>query len=203
MIGIRTTESAVWHALLTKSQVISSIQLPEAIETYLSRLVIRAMMIESQTKFTSAGNSECHEQMDRLKGGFADDFGDEEAYADSESAEGELHMLGDECLVLAGLMPERAIREQIPVSYFVSMAFRAYSQLAQEGSDPIYDLLASHLVDCVDVLHTMREIEVGSSCIDPLNAFELWHDAGSMHAWEYLTNMTNAHPVHETSYSLN
>lgn len=178
MIGIRTAESAAWHALMTKSQVISQIQLPEIIETYVSRLVIRAM-----TK--AAEENAC-----------------ETFYAGSDTEQGELHMIGDECLMLAGLMPEMAIREEIPVSYFVDVAFRAYSQLSEDSRDPIYNLLAEHLVDCIDVLHTLREIDIGSSCIDPLNAFELWQEAGSNHAWQYLTSMTNAYPVSESSTAL-
>ena len=43
MIDIRTADCAVWHALMTKSQINSNIQLPERVETYVSQLVIRAM----------------------------------------------------------------------------------------------------------------------------------------------------------------
>lgn len=178
MIGIRTTESAAWHALMTKSQAISRIHLPELIETYVSRLVIRAMMVPAEEKSS------------------------QKFYAVSDIDEGELHMIGDECLMLAGLMPERAIREEIPVSYFVDMAYRAYSQLGEDSGEPIYQLLAEHIVDCIDVLHTLREIDIGTSCLDPLNAFELWQDAGSHHAWEYLTTVTDAYPVTESSTAI-
>jgi len=202
MIGIRTPESAVWHALLTKSQAISSIQLPEAIETYLSCLLIRAMTVAPEARFNSASFSQRETRKDAISHGLESDGSIGQDINDSD-AEDELHMIGDECLVLAGLMPERAIREEIPVSYFVNVAIRAYSQLSQEGGDPIYHLLADHLIECIDVLHTLREIEEGSSCLDPLNAFELWQDAGSAHAWHYLTNMTNAQPVREVSNTLN
>ena len=178
MIGIRTRESAAWHALMTKSQAISKIQLPETIETYVSRLVIRAMTLAPEEKYSK------------------------NIYAAADIEEGELHMIGDECLMLAGLMPEKAIREDIPVSYFVDTAFRAYSQLGIDSGEIIYQLLAEHIVDCIDVLHTLREIDVGTPCLDPLNAFELWQDAGSNHAWQYLTATTDAYPVSELSNAL-
>lgn len=176
MIGNQTAETAVWHALMTKSQAISRIQLPQEVEAYLSRLVIRAMSPVTEGLFGENGQD-----------------------PDSD----ELNAIGDECLVLAGLMPERAIREAIPVSYFVNVAFRAYSQLGEQSGDKLYQNLAEHLVDCIDVLHTLREIELGSSCIDPLNAFELWQETGSSHAWDYLLQLTDGFPVSEVSSLLN
>ena len=179
MIDIRTADCAVWHALMTKSQISSNIQLPERVETYVSQLVIRAMSAQK-------------------------DLGQEISETLLESSEhGDLHLIGDECLVLAGLMPERAIREHIPVSYFVNVAYRAYSQLARDSGEEVYSLLAANLVDCVDVLHTLRELEVGGSCIDPLNAFELWEDTGSQHAWQVITRLTNALPISVEAASLN
>ena len=178
MSGIHTAESAVWHALMTKSQLVSKIQLPHAVESYLSDLVIRAM----QARSVSAEQAKdalifCSEQND-------------------------LHQLGDECLVLAGLMPERAIEEEIPVSYFVNVAYRAYSQLGDDGGERIYTALAEHLIDCIDVLHTLRELEVGGSCIDPLNAFELWEETGSRHAWQCLARLTDAVPAGASSLTV-
>ena len=107
MSGIHTAESAVWHALMTKSQLVSKIQLPHAVESYLSDLVIRAM----QARSVSADQAEdalifCSEQND-------------------------LHQLGDECLVLAGLMPERAIEEEIPVSCLSFVQYRGKARAAE------------------------------------------------------------------------
>ncbi|MEM7467101.1 MAG: hypothetical protein AAF387_09470 [Pseudomonadota bacterium] len=175
---MRTEESAIWHALMTKSQTISKIRLTPTVEAYVSELVIRAMSARRST-------------VESTQDGFL-----------LGSEHGELHTIGDECLILAGLMPERAIQEEIPVSFFVNMAFRAYTQLGEDYVDSVYSALAANLVDCIDVLHTLREIEVGEPCIDPLNAFELWSEAGSQHAWNYLVDSTNAVPVSAESFAV-
>ena len=178
MLGIHTAESAVWHALMTKSQLVSKIQLPHPIEVYISDLVIRTMQARS---------IQAEQAVESLL---------------FDSEQNDLHQIGDECLVLAGLMPERAIQEEIPVSYFVNVAYRAYSQLGDDSGERIYAALAENLIDCIDVLHTLRELEVGGSCIDPLNAFELWEETGSQHAWQCLARLTNALPLGSASLAV-
>ena len=178
MLAIQTADCAVWHALMSKSQLVSKIQLPYAVEAYISDLVVRAM---------HARRFEANSSIENLL------FGAEH---------GDLQQIGDECLVLAGLMPEHVIQEEIPVSYFVNVAFRAYSQLADDLGAAIYAELATNLIDCVDVLHTLRELEVGGSCIDPLNAYELWEETGSRHARECLARLTDAMPLSTDSVTL-
>lgn len=178
MSGIHTAESAVWHALMTKSQLVSKIQLPHPVDVYLSDLVIRTMQARA------VAGEQAYETLIAC------------------SEQNDLHQLGDECLVLAGLMPERAIQEEIPVSYFVNVAYRAYSQLGDDCGERIYTALAENLIDCIDVLHTLRELEVGGSCIDPLNAFELWEETGSRHAWQCLGRLTDALPAGASSLTV-
>ena len=178
MLGIQTPDTAVWHALMSKSQLVSNIQLPHLVEAYISDLVIRAMR---------ARRIRSEQALDNLL---------------LNSEHGDLHQIGDECLILAGLMPEYAIREEIPLSYFVNVAYRAYSQLADDVDEEIYRSLAANLIDCIDVLHTLRELEVGGSCIDPLNAFELWEETGSRHARQCLLRLTDAIPLSLDSTSV-
>ena len=121
MLAIHTADSAVWHALITKSQLVSNIQLPHFVEQYISDLVIRAMQAQRCRNERTIETLLCGAE------------------------HGDLHQIGDECLLLAGLMPERVIREEIPVSYFVNVAYRAYSQLGEDSGERIYCALAEHL----------------------------------------------------------
>jgi hypothetical protein len=106
-----------------------------------------------------------------------------------------LRDIGDQCRIFAGLFPEHAARRSVPISYFVQLGRSAYRELADAGSSgTIFEELSEQLVKLMDVLQTMRELDDGQPCLDPLSAIQLWHDTGSPHAWRVLKETTDCLP---------
>jgi len=76
---------------------------------------------------------------------------------------GQMRQVGDECLLLAGLFPERAERKRVPLNYFISMGQEAYRLLTDAHFKQIYDpglfaKLSQDFPNLIDVLQTMRKI---------------------------------------------
>lgn len=76
---------------------------------------------------------------------------------------GQIRKVGDECLLLAGLFPERAARKQVPVDYFVGIGQCAYQLLTQTHFKMLYDAelfakLSHEFPHLIDLLQTMRKI---------------------------------------------
>jgi hypothetical protein len=59
--------------------------------------------------------------------------------------------------------------------------------------------LADRFVDVLDVLHTLRETQSDTPCIDGFNAYQLWREAGSSHAWQVLRQLTTSFPGPQAS----
>jgi hypothetical protein len=79
--------------------------------------------------------------------------------------EGGLKMrrVGDECLLLAGLFPERAERKHVSVEYFIKLGQAAYSILTDAHFQWIYDTklftqLSEDFPNLILVLQSMRNI---------------------------------------------
>lgn len=72
-----------------------------------------------------------------------------------------LREVGDHCLILSGLFPERALKKNVSLNYFISVGKNAYHLLASNellfafDSDLFYQL-SDNFVGLMDVLHTMR-----------------------------------------------
>lgn len=107
--------------------------------------------------------------------------------------------VGDQCLITAGLFPEHAIERGIPITYFVQAGTHAYLEYHGRARQELYGYLASSFVACMDVLQTLRESENGEPCIDAVNAYDLWWEAGSSHAWRALRHFTPALPGGQTT----
>src|SRR3569833_1614669 len=98
-------------------------------------------------------------------------------------AQDQLREVGDKCLLYSGLFPERAARRRVKVSYFVDLGRSAYQHLSGRlGHDAatLYQRLAYTFVGLMDVLQTMRELGQQQARPDPLRAYELWRDTGSV-----------------------
>lgn len=73
----------------------------------------------------------------------------------------QLRNVGDQCLILSGLFPERALRKNVSLDYFISMGQQAYLALTdirlKDNFDPeLYKKLSSNFVGLMDLLHAMR-----------------------------------------------
>lgn len=75
-----------------------------------------------------------------------------------------LRDVGDRCLIISGLFPERAKRKNLPLSYYISIGKQSYQRLSNASSiitiDPTLFLeLSQNFIGLMDILQTMREIQ--------------------------------------------
>ncbi len=113
-------------------------------------------------------------------------------------AQDQLRNVGDKCLLYSGLFPQRAKRLRVKISYFVDLGCSAYQQLSERveyGAGAMYQRLAGTFVSLMDILQTMRSLNISADQLDPLQAFELWRDTGSRHAMRTLSKRTRAAPL--------
>jgi hypothetical protein len=183
-IDLHLPEAAGWRGLLTQAQQTVGCLLPERVEEYVVRLLYRTLGHAAEPQFLRA-----------------------EAFAhrifDAGAMQvGDLAALGDHSLLLAGLFPDHAIRQRIPLSYCVSMgryAYREHAASRPEGARLLYQALCDRFVTMLDVLLSIRECNDGAPCLDGLSAFQLWSEAGSSRGWHALRQMTSALPAGATS----
>lgn len=181
---IQLAEVAGWRALLTEAQHVARVYLAPAVEDYLFRLLYQVV-----------GHPDHSKEIARA---FV------ERLAERRTVSHALLAVGDESLILAGLFPEHAIRKGIPITYFVQVGMNAYREFAalqsEASAGTTYTTLANQFVDLLDVLHTLRELQQDTPCIDALNAYQLWREVGSSHAWQVLRQFTSALPgLHPTN----
>ncbi|OGT25596.1 MAG: hypothetical protein A3B71_06070 [Gammaproteobacteria bacterium RIFCSPHIGHO2_02_FULL_42_43] len=72
-----------------------------------------------------------------------------------------LRSVGDQCLILAGLFPERAIRKRVSRDYFTHLGENAYyilsyAQVPIHIDHSLFYLLSENFSDLVQVLQAMR-----------------------------------------------
>lgn len=163
---------ALWQEVICEAQQQCSIQLNPQLETYLVSLLMRysnqpelAVRIFA-TSFLEAQQSRQQKRMASLQ------------------------IVGDECLIYAGLFPQAAEKRHVKVSYFVDLGRSAYSAVSQTAND-LYWSLAIQFVSLMDVLQAIRP----SSDLLPLTAFEQWEELGSQRAFKILEQYTNGIPI--------
>ena len=173
---LHIAETAGWRALLTHAQLAGGVRLTPAVEEHMVALVFRYVGSEITVK--------------DIENGFIDRV-DRILNADTSNPA----VVGDQCLLFAGLFPEHAIRKGVPIAYFVEVGRNAYREYASKHESDIHALLAEEFVRCMDTLQTLRVLQSGEPCIDGFNAYNLWRDLGSAHGWRMLRSMTTALPA--------
>ena len=169
-------ETAGWRALLTEAQLGANVQLPPPVEGYLIGLLFRHTGSHSP-------NGEPHNSLfDRMEQMFAFDSDDS-------------RLVGDQCMMFAGVFPEHAIRKGVPIVYFVQLGRSAYRDYGLHHRSELHVLLSDWFVHAMDVMHTLRTSQIGEPCIDALNAYHLWCEQGSVHGWNVLRAMTQSLPA--------
>lgn len=84
---------------------------------------------------------------------------------DSRAGHHQLRDVGDRCLLLAGLFPERALHKNVSLHYFIAIGRNAYHSIFMRDTthkhlDPdLFAKLCFHFVGLTDVLHTMRQLQ--------------------------------------------
>ncbi len=183
---LHIAEIAGWRALLTEAQHVARLYLEPALEDYLVRLLFQMI-------------GEPHGKVADDAAAFV------ERLAQRRIAAGTLVEVANESLLFGGLFPEQAIARGIPIAYFVHVGKNAYREITSQQIEPnareLYARLADSFVTLLDVLHTLRELQQDSPCIDALNAFQLWRELGSSHAWQVLQQFTSGTPMHHVTAS--
>lgn len=71
-----------------------------------------------------------------------------------------LREVGDQCLILSGLFPERALRKHVSLDYFIELGKGAYHSISHQESHPydpeLFYQLSLNFVGLMDILHHMR-----------------------------------------------
>lgn len=85
----------------------------------------------------------------------------ESAYVAKLQGANQLRDIGDQCLLLSGLFPERALKKNVSLNYFIGIGQQAYLALTdvrlKEEFDPeLYQKLSKNFVGLMDLLNAMR-----------------------------------------------
>lgn len=157
------TSMAQWQALINEATVDAHIRLNADLESYLVFLLMRF-----STKPEIAQSV--------LAIDFLSAF--DEHVVDRS---GQLQLVGDKCLLLAGLFPGRAARKHVRISYFIRLGRSAYSSLSYVSTPSwagLFNDLSDAFVPLTDVLLTARSMNP-TSALTPLQAEELYSDTHS------------------------
>lgn len=129
-ISITVSETAHWHALISKAEFHAHQLLPPGVENYLVSLFIR---YEQEEESTFSVNLQ------------------KEAYTNPEY---KLQRLGDQCLLLCGFYPEASDEYGIALDEFILMGSEAYQKLAKiNGINAIvFEYLAGNFRQVSDLL---------------------------------------------------
>ena len=109
----------------------------------------------------------------------------------------QLRDVGDCCLLFSGFFPQIAEKRRVDVSYYVGMGQSAYLYLAESchaKMSPLFYCVSEGFVHLMEVLQAIRSFE-HESLLSPLQAFDLWQNAGSAQAFKSICENSNAVPV--------
>jgi hypothetical protein len=173
---LHIAETTGWRALLTHAQIAADVHLSPPVEEHLVGLLFRYVGAD-----IVPADVEC---------GFIDRV---ERILNADTSDPAV--VGDQCLLFAGLMAEHAIRKGVPVTYFVEVGRSAYREYALRHDSALHALLCAEFVRVLDTLQTLRVLQSGETCLDGFNAYHLWRDQGSRHGWRVLRAMSAALPA--------
>ena len=137
---LHPTSLAQWHALVSEGELTCALELGEELESYLVFLLMR--YINKPEIATSVLAIEFLESMKSLGALRVEN----------------LQMIGDKCLLFAGLFPERGLKKRVNGRYFIDLGQTAYYELANvyaEQRAKLYTLLCEHFVPMRNVLHAI------------------------------------------------
>lgn len=138
-IDIQPSVTASWHRLIRQAQAHRHITLDESLESYLVFLLMR---FTDRTEFSNSI--------------LAIDF--LESYRANQPVD-HFQEVGDKCLLLSGLFPERADKLNVSVDYFNRIGRSAYSNLIEDFcfvEDDLYRELSQEFITLRDTLESMR-----------------------------------------------
>lgn len=146
------TQAALWQRLIADAQQRARHTLDESLESYLVFVLMR-----HSGDVTLGHRVLAPEYLDAL--------------VNVARKRDGLRNVGDHCLLIAGLFPERARKRRVPLSYFIDMGSGAYRDLAQalrESFAELYASLAESFEDLARVLTAARGDQAELARLDSL-----------------------------------
>jgi hypothetical protein len=140
--------TAHWYALVCDAEACTHRSLGETLESYLVFLLMRFI---NKTDIATRVLA-----MEYL----------ESQLVSGEQQTGQLHSVGDICLLHAGLFPGRAKRRRVSPHYYVDLGRSAFYQLAQNLWDPraeVFKQISDTFIDMTTVLGAIRQMRDGGS----------------------------------------
>jgi hypothetical protein len=143
---LEPSSQAQWLALILDAKELSGFYLKENLENYLlltlEHFTTEAKLSSSVLAIDYLTNISVSTQSNAMK----------------------LREVGDQCLILSGLFPERALRKHVSLDYFINLGKGAYHRISHhEKSHPfdpeLFYQLSMNFVGLMDVLHHMRQLE--------------------------------------------
>lgn len=133
-----------WHALVRQAQVESGHNIADGLDHYL------ALTLEAHLKDTTLASTvlalEYLENINRQ----------------TRETLQKMRHVGDQCLLLSGLFPERAQRRNVSLEYYINLGKNAYLDIAYAHrqlklNNELFYELSIHFVGLMDILHFIRE----------------------------------------------
>jgi hypothetical protein len=177
---VNSTPIALWQDIIHEAETACAATLPQELEAYVVFLLIRYMDKPELSKRIVA-----HQLLEGL-------------HASLKHRDAALLGVGDTCLLFSGLFPGIAEKRLVKVSYFVNMGRSAYDAVSKTSND-IYSLLAQQFVIIMDILQSIRDFAQNVPALMPIQAYDLWNEAGSRRALRILRQYTQASPVSRLS----
>lgn len=180
---LEPTSTAAWLKLISEAEKNSGFYIQETLESYLVFLLQR-FTNKPEISNTIVAIDYLHSNAEI-----------------SATQQQELREVADKCLLLSGFFPEVATKRQVDVSYFVHLGKNSYYHLSlllkQHNSlADLYHELCEYFVKLMDLLQCIRELGSDQLLLSPLQAENLWREAGSKHALEVLQKYSDAIPEH-------
>jgi hypothetical protein len=138
------TKIAEWQALVIEAEDLIGWHIEENLESY---LVFTLDHFTRSNKISSVVIAFDYLSSIKLRG---------------RKNEESLRAVGDHCLLLSGLFPERALRKNVSLSYFIGVGKQAYNLIAINPHPALdrklFHELSENFVGLMDVLHHMRAL---------------------------------------------
>ena len=139
------TSTAQWHALVIEATKQTGYRFDESLESY---LVITLEHFTTKDEWVNSIIALDFLSAIELTG---------------SSGNHVLRNVGDQCLLISGLFPERVLRKNVSLNYLISIGQQAYYTLAFARQPfaidtELFEKLGVNFIGLMDVLHTMRDI---------------------------------------------
>lgn len=143
MFDAQSNNMARWYALVEQAKSHCGYQLDNGLDHYL--VLTLDAFIQDNAMASSILALDFLENID----------------ANSGSKVQSLRHVGDQCLLLSGLFPERAQKRNVSLGYYVDLGKHAYYQLSSASphlklNNELFYLLSQHFVGLMDILHQLR-----------------------------------------------